>query len=83
MCTRGVRRVDSCQCYHRVTSYRRITYDWNRFTVVHSHADIREHVAASRSELVYRDRHARQLIAVEHNSFSEVSCPTSAGTLVS
>ena len=41
------------------------------------------HIAARRSELAYRSRHARQLIAAEAQLLSDVSCPISAGKLVS
>ena len=45
--------------------------------------DIHIHVATRRSELAYCSRHTRQLIAVEENMPQDVSCPISAGTLVS
>ena len=65
------------------TCYKLLSRIQEPFLFVKRHAGIQLHVAARRSELAYRSRHARQLIAAEVQPLSDVSCPISAGTLVS
>ena len=65
------------------TCYKLLSRIQEPFLFVNRHAVIQHHVAARRSELAYRSRQARQLVELRFNSFSDVSCPISAGTLVS
>ena len=65
------------------TCYKLLSRIQEPFLFVKRHAVIQIHEAARRSELAYRSRHARQLIVARFNSSSDVSCPISAGRLVS
>ena len=65
------------------TCYKLLSRMHDPFLCVNCHAVIHLHVAARRSALAYRSRHARQLIAAEVQLSSDVSCPISAGKLVS
>ena len=49
------------------TCYKLLSRIQEPFLFVNRHAVIQMHVAARRSELAYRSRHARQLIALRNN----------------
>ena len=65
------------------TCYKLLSRIHEPFLFVNPLAVIQTHEAARRSGLAYRSRHARQLIVAKVQLVSAVSCPISAGKLVS
>ena len=57
------------------TCYKLLSRTQEPFLCVKRHADIQIHFAPRRSELAYRSRHARQLVAVEHQMFQRPQLP--------